>query len=120
MLLTNKKKGRERMSEGIVQVTDANFNDEVIKSDLPVLIDFWAEWCGPCKMVEPEVEKLSDEKKEVLKVGRLNVDESRDTAIKYGISSIPTLMLFKNGEVREKLIGAMSKDRILDKISQHL
>jgi len=108
------------MSGDVVQVTDENFNDEVIKSDLPVLVDFWAEWCGPCKMVEPEVEKLLDEKKEVLKVGRLNVDESRDTAIKYGISSIPTLMLFKNGEVKEKLIGAMSKDRILDKISQHL
>jgi len=108
------------MSGDVVQVTDKNFNDEVIKSDLPVLVDFWAEWCGPCKMVEPEVEKLLDEKKEVLKVGRLNVDESRDTAIKYGISSIPTLMLFKNGEVKEKLIGAMSKDRILDKISQHL
>jgi len=108
------------MSGDVVQVTDENFNDEVVKSDLPVLVDFWAEWCGPCKMVEPEVEKLLDEKKEVLKVRRLNVDESRDTAIKYGISSIPTLMLFKNGEVKEKLIGAMSKDRILDKISQHL
>jgi len=108
------------MSGDVVQVTNENFNDEVIKSDLPVLSDFWAEWCGPCKMVEPEVKKLSDEKKEVLKIGKLNVDKNRDTAIKYGISSIPTLLLFKNGEVKEKLIGAMSKDRILDKISQHL
>ncbi len=108
------------MSEGIMQLTDSNFESEVIKSEHPVLVDFWAVWCGPCKMVEPEIEKISDEKKDSLKIGRLNVDNNRDTAIEFGISSIPTLLLFKNGEVKEKLVGAMSKDRILDKISQHI
>ena len=108
------------MSEGIIQLTDSNFESEVIESEHPVLVDFWAVWCGPCKMVEPEIEKISDEKKDSLKIGRLNVDDNRDTAIEFGISSIPTLLLFKNGEVKEKLVGAMSKDRILDKISQHI
>ena len=108
------------MSEGIIELTDSNFEDEVIKSESPVLVDFWAVWCGPCKMIEPEIEKLLDEKRDALKIGRLNVDENRDTAIKFGISSIPTLLLFKNGEVKEKLVGAMSKDRILDKISQYI
>lgn len=108
------------MSEGIIELTDSNFEDEVIKSESPVLVDFWAVWCGPCKMIEPEIEKLLDEKRDALKIGRLNVDDNRDTAIKFGISSIPTLLLFKNGEVKEKLVGAMSKDRILDKISQYI
>ena len=108
------------MSEGIIQLTDSNFESEVIKSDQPVLVDFWAVWCGPCKMVEPEIEKISQEKKDSLKIGRLNVDDNRDTAIEFGISSIPTLLLFKDGKVKEKLVGAMSKDRILSKISQYI
>jgi len=101
----------------VTEFNDANFESEVIKSDIPVLVDFWAVWCGPCKMIAPEVEKLSEEKKGVLKVGRLNVDENRDTAIKFSITSIPTLLLFKNGQVAKKLIGAMSKDRILSEIN---
>ncbi|MFO7929185.1 MAG: thioredoxin [Candidatus Humimicrobiaceae bacterium] len=108
------------MAEGMIDLTDSNFSDEVINSDLPVLVDFWAVWCGPCKMIEPEIEKIADEKKDVLKIGRLNVDENRDTAIKYGISSIPTLLLFKDGQVVKKLIGAMSKDKILNEISSQL
>ncbi|HAX17893.1 MAG TPA: thioredoxin [Actinobacteria bacterium] len=101
----------------VTEFNDANFESEVIKSDIPVLVDFWAVWCGPCKMIAPEVEKLSEEKKGVLKVGKLNVDENRDTAIKFSITSIPTLLLFKNGQVAKKLIGAMSKDRILSEIN---
>ncbi len=101
----------------VTEFNDANFESEVIKSDIPVLVDFWAVWCGPCKMIAPEVEKLSEEKKGVLKVGKLNVDENRDTAIKFSITSIPTLLLFKNGQVSKKLIGAMSKDRILSEIN---
>ncbi len=101
----------------VTEFNDANFVSEVIKSDIPVLVDFWAVWCGPCKMIAPEVEKLSEEKKGVLKVGKLNVDENRDTAIKFSITSIPTLLLFKNGQVAKKLIGAMSKDRILSEIN---
>ncbi|GAI01596.1 Thioredoxin 1 [subsurface metagenome] len=108
------------MSEAISQLTDSNFEDEVISSEKPVLVDFWAVWCGPCKMIAPELKKLSEEKSGELKIGRLNVDDNRDIAIKYGISSIPTLLLFKNGEVVKKLIGAMSKDKILTEISQFL
>ena len=105
------------MSESMIELTDADFKSEVIDSSIPVLIDFWAVWCGPCKMIEPELEKLAGEKSsDVLKIGRVNVDENRDTAIKYGISSIPTLLLFKDGEVVKKLIGAMGKDRILSEI----
>jgi len=101
----------------VLEFTDSNFESDVIKSDLPVLVDFWAEWCGPCRMVAPEVEKISLEKSDVLKVGKLNVDESRDIAIKYSITSIPTLLLFKDGQVAKKLVGAMSKDKILYEIS---
>ena len=108
------------MSEAISQLTDSNFEDEVISSEKPVLVDFWAVWCGPCKMIAPELKKLSEEKSGELKIGRLNVDDNRDIAIKYGISSIPTLLLFKNGQVVKKLIGAMSKDKILTEISQFL
>ncbi len=108
------------MAGEMINLTDSNFSDEVINADLPVLVDFWAVWCGPCKMIEPEIEKLASEKEGVLKIGRLNVDENRDTAIKYGISSIPTLLLFKDGQVVKKLIGAMSKDRILNEISSQL
>ena len=108
------------MAEEMISLTDSNFSNEVINSDLPVLVDFWAVWCGPCKMIEPEIEKIANEKNGVLKIGRLNVDENRDTAIKYGISSIPTLLLFKDGQVVKKLIGAMSKDKILSEISSQL
>ena len=108
------------MVEPISQLTDSNFESEVISSEKPVLVDFWAVWCGPCKMIAPELEKLSEEKSGELKIGRLNVDDNRDTAIKYGITSIPTLLLFKGGQVVKELIGAMSKDRILTEISQFL
>jgi len=109
------------MPGAISQLTDSNFEGEVINSEKPVLVDFWAVWCGPCRVIAPEIEKLAEEKSEELKIGKLNVDDNRDTAIKYGISSIPTLLLFKNGEVVKKLIGAaMSKDKILTEISQFL
>ena len=108
------------MSEAVYQFTESNFDSEVINSEKPVLVDFWAVWCGPCKLITPEIEKLAKEKQNELKVGKLNVDDNRDTAIKYGINSIPTLLLFKNGEVVKELIGAMSKDKILTEISQFL
>ncbi|MBE3089633.1 MAG: thioredoxin [Actinobacteria bacterium] len=107
------------MSGAISQLTDSNFEGEVINSEKPVLVDFWAVWCGPCRAIAPEIEKLAEEKSEELKIGKLNVDDNRDTAIKYGISSIPTLLLFKNGEVVKKII-AMSKNEILTEISQFL
>ncbi len=108
------------MVEPISQLTDSNFESEVISSEKPVMVDFWAVWCGPCKMIVPELEKLSEEKSGELKIGRLNVDDNRDTAIKYGITSIPTLLLFKGGQVVKTLIGAMPKDKILTEISQFL
>ena len=108
------------MSEAITQLTDSNFESEVINSQKPILVDFWAEWCGPCKMITPELEKLAAEKNEELKIGKLNVDDNRDTAMKYSISSIPTLLLFKNGEIVKKLIGVMSKDKIITEISSFL
>ena len=108
------------MSEGMIQLSDSNFESEVINSQKPILVDFWAEWCGPCKMIAPELEKLAAEKNEQLRIGKLNVDDNRDTAMKYSISSIPTLLLFKNGEIVKKLIGVMSKDKIITEISSFL
>lgn len=108
------------MSEAILNVTDADFDAEVIRSELPVLVDFWAVWCGPCRMVAPSVEKIASEYQDKLKVVKLNVDENQSTPAKYGIMSIPTLLLFKSGELKETLIGALPKDKIVAAISQHL
>jgi thioredoxin 1 len=108
------------MANGLTELTDGNFESEVINSDIPVLVDFWAVWCGPCRMIAPEIEKIADEKAGVLKVGKLNVDENRETAIKYSISSIPSLLLFKNGDVAKKIVGAMPKDKILEEIASFL
>jgi thioredoxin 1 len=106
--------------ESLLNVTDANFEDEVIGSDLPVLVDFWAVWCGPCRMVSPFVEQIAEEYKDRLKVAKLNVDENQRVPAKYGIMSIPTLLLFKGGEPRETIVGALPKDKIVAAISKHL
>ncbi len=90
-----------------VHLTEGNFEEEVIKSDIPVLVDFWAPWCGPCKMMGPVVEKLAEEFDGKVKVGKLNVDEEGDVAAKYNVVSIPMFGLFKNGELVDKKIGAM-------------
>ncbi|MEA2015686.1 MAG: thioredoxin [Actinomycetota bacterium] len=108
------------MSEVVHQFTDSNFDSEVINYEKPVLVDFWAVWCGPCRLIEPEIEKLVKERGDDLKIGRLNVDENRNTAMKYGISSIPTLLLFKSGDIAKVLVGAMPKDKILSELSQFL
>lgn len=108
------------MSEAILNVTDADFDAEVIHSELPVLVDFWAVWCGPCRMVAPSVEKIALEYQDKLKVVKLNVDENQSTPAKYGIMSIPTLLFFKSGELKETLIGALPKDKIVAAISQYL
>ena len=101
---------------GALHVTGQNFEAEVLKSDLPVLADFWAEWCGPCKVVAPMIDEIADEKKDVLRVVKINVDEAQDLASKYNVMSIPTLMLFKGGEMSEQFVGAMSKDALLKKL----
>jgi len=92
--------------------TDDNFEGEVLKSDKPVLIDFWASWCGPCKAVGPIVEELAEQLKDSVKIMKLNVDENQKIAIKYGVRSIPTLILFKDGKVLDTLIGLVPKERL--------
>ena len=103
-----------------VEGTDNNFDQEVIKSNIPVLVDFWAPWCGPCRMVSPLVDELAEEFTGKLKVVKVNTDENQEIAIKYGIRSIPTLGIFKNGEIVDGIIGALPKQAIKDKLLPHL
>jgi len=103
-----------------IEITDANFEQEVLNSSTPVLIDFWAVWCGPCRMIAPIVEELTAEYDGKVKIGKMNVDENRDTPMKYGIRSIPTLLVFNNGEVVDKLVGAVPKNAITDKLEAQL
>ena len=100
------------MSTGINHVTDASFEQDVLKSPGPVLVDFWAEWCGPCKMIGPVLEEISGEYTGKLKIAKLNIDENPQTPPKYGIRGIPTLMLFKNGQVEATKVGAVSKSQL--------
>ncbi|NIS37818.1 thioredoxin [Candidatus Saccharibacteria bacterium] len=100
-----------------IEITDSNFEQEVLQSDKPVLIDFWAVWCGPCKMVAPIVEELANEYEGKLKVGKLDVDHNPNVAMKYGIRSIPTLLIFNDGKVADQIIGAVPKPHIVDKLS---
>jgi len=103
-----------------IEVTDANFKSEVLESTIPVLVDFWAEWCGPCKMIAPVVEQIATEYSGKLKVGKVDVDSNQQTAMQFGIRSIPTLLIFKNGKVVEQIVGAVPKPALADKISKHL
>jgi thioredoxin 1 len=100
------------MSQGIVHITDESFEDEVLKSATPVLIDYWAEWCGPCKLIAPVLEEIASEYAGRVKVAKLNIDENPDTPPKYGIRGIPTLMLFKGGHVEATKVGALSKSQL--------
>ncbi len=97
------------MSEQIVHLTDATFEQEVLQSDVPVVVDYWAEWCGPCKMIGPILEELATEYGDKVKIAKINIDENSQTPPKFGIRSIPTLMVFKNGEVEGTKVGAASK-----------
>ncbi|WP_028305237.1 thioredoxin TrxA [Oceanospirillum maris] len=100
------------MSENIVNVSDASFDDDVLKSDVPVLVDYWAEWCGPCKMIAPVLEEIAQEYAGKIKVCKLNIDENTEVPPKFGIRGIPTLMLFKNGNVEATKVGALSKSQL--------
>ncbi|MBE0461464.1 MAG: thioredoxin [Candidatus Aminicenantes bacterium] len=108
------------MSENILKVTDGTFEEDVLRSEVPVLVDFWAEWCGPCHMVTPTLEYLAQNYNDKMKVVKLNVDENMITASKYGVMSIPTLLLFKGGEVAETVVGAVPQDKIIEILSKHL
>ncbi len=100
-----------------LQFTDTNFQSEVIESSTPVLVDFWAEWCGPCKAIGPIIDQLSDELAGQAKVGKVNVDNARDLAVKYGVRSIPFLLFFKDGEVKDQIVGAnVTKDQLKAKL----
>ena len=100
------------MNENIIHTSDANFQDDVINSDTPVLVDYWAEWCGPCKMIAPLLDEVASEYIDRLKICKIDVDANQETPPKYGIRGIPTLMLFKNGEVEATKVGALSKSQL--------
>lgn len=96
-------------SEHVLEATDANFEDEILQSDVPALVDFWAEWCMPCKMLAPTIDEIAQEYEGKLKVASVDTDSNRDVSMKYGVSAIPTLMLFKDGEVVRKFVGLQQK-----------
>ena len=103
-----------------LEFTDSNFEELVLKSDKPVLVDFWAEWCGPCRMVGPVVEELSKEYDGKAVIGKLNVDNNAAISMKYGIRSIPTLLVFKNGEIVDRAVGAVPKSTLVQKLDSQL
>lgn len=99
-----------------ITITDDNFSQEVLQSDKPVIIDFWAEWCGPCRMIHPIMEELAQEYEGFFKFGKVDVDSNQQTAIKYGVRSIPTVLIFKEGEVKDTIIGAVPKQTFVEKM----
>ncbi len=108
------------MSDNIVHISDASFENDVLKSSVPVLVDYWAEWCGPCKMIAPILEEITGDYQGKLKIAKVNVDENPQVTQKYGIRSIPTLMMFKDGNVQAQKVGAMSKSQLTAFIETNL
>lgn len=100
------------MADNLVEFTDENFDNEVLKSDVPVLVDFWAEWCGPCHAIAPTIAEIANDFSGRIKVGKVNVDKNQQTAMKFGIRSIPSMLIFKNGNVANQVIGAVPKGSI--------
>ncbi len=108
------------MNDKILELSDDNFEGEVLKSSTPVLVDFWAEWCGPCKTIAPILDDIAEEYSERLKVGKLDIDSNKDTPAKYGIRGIPTLLLFKDGQVEATKVGALSKSQLTAFLDQNI
>ena len=108
------------MPGNTIPLTDKNFQAQVSHSDIPILVDFSAEWCGPCKMLAPVIEELADEYSGRIKVGKLDIDDNRKTPAEYGIQGVPTLIIFQNGEPVKKFVGLMSKDKITEALDQLL
>lgn len=108
------------MGANTVEITDTNFENEVLKSNVPVLIDFWAAWCGPCRALAPAVDAIAAQYQGKVKVGKLDVDANGSTSARFNIKGIPTLLLFKDGQVREQLVGLVDKTKISDAINKHL
>jgi thioredoxin 1 len=108
------------MSDAIIAGSDATFDAEVLKSELPVLVDFWAPWCGPCLMIAPVVEEIAESHKGKLRVVKMNVDENGQTSQTYGVMAIPTLILYKGGQVAEKVVGVLPKNKLVDLIAKHV
>ena len=108
------------MSEKIVTLSDATFDEHVKSSDVPVLVDFWAEWCGPCKMISPVLEEIAEEQAGKIQIGKLNIDDNLEITRRFDVMSIPTLILFKDGQPEVRLIGAKPKRQLLEEISVYL
>tara|TARA_B100000902_G_scaffold77147_1_gene81909 strand:+ start:72 stop:398 length:327 start_codon:yes stop_codon:yes gene_type:complete len=108
------------MSNSISHLTDETFEKEVLESNIPVLVDYWAEWCGPCKMIAPILDSLTNEYNGKLKISKINIDDNQQTPQKYGVRGIPTLMIFKNGNVEATKVGALSKSQLTDFINSNL
>ena len=103
-----------------VEFTDANFQELVLESDKPVLVDFWATWCGPCRAIAPVIDELHKELDGKAVIGKVNIDENSDVPVNYGVRNIPTLLVFKNGEVVDKMVGAVQKSHIIEKLESHM
>ena len=108
------------MSENVKELTSENFNQEVIDSEQPVLVDFWAEWCGPCRMIAPMIEELASEYDGKAIIGKLDVDNNQESSVKFGVRSIPTLLIFKDGEIVDRHVGAVGKDILAKSIDSNL
>ena len=108
------------MSEGIATLSDATFDEHVKSADTPVLVDFWAEWCGPCKMIAPVLEEISGENKGKIEIAKLNIDDNLDITRRFDVMSIPTLILFKDGEPAVRIVGAKGKGQLLQELAAHL